>query len=200
MTARRAAIATVDTDTANSFELGAEAVLVSRAKSGDKSAFRTLYQQNVDVVFWYLRRRLSYHEAEDATAEVFCSAWRKLADFEYRGIPFRGWLLAIARNLVRNAARRHSVFTFTSVEPRGIESGSEPGADIQALANTGREAVVASLQLVDERFRSILTMRFLEELTVKETADRSQCSEENVRVRTFRGLQQLRSIARSEFD
>ena len=52
----------------------------------------------------YCSRRLGVQEANDAAAEVFLVAWRKIDQVPI-GADARMWLYGVARNVVRNASR-----------------------------------------------------------------------------------------------
>jgi RNA polymerase sigma-70 factor (ECF subfamily) len=80
-----------------------EAALVAAARA-DPRAFAALYRRHVDPVYRFCYRRLGGSEAaEDATAQVFAKALAGLAGF--RGGSFRGWLFAIAHNVVADEYR-----------------------------------------------------------------------------------------------
>ena len=70
----------------------AERPLVEAARSGDRDAFRRLYQQDVGVVVRYVAARVPSAEVEDVTAEVFVRAWARMPQYEWRGLRFRSWL------------------------------------------------------------------------------------------------------------
>ena len=74
--------------------------LVERAAAGDRDAFETLYELNVQPVFAFLRSRAPRELAEDLTAETFCRAYQHIGRYEWRGAPYRAWLRRIARNLL----------------------------------------------------------------------------------------------------
>jgi len=181
-------------------ETEAERSLIEAAKSGSTSAFHRLYERNANVVFSYLDSRVGFHDAEDATAEVFCTAWRKLPDYEWRGTPFRGWLLTIAKNLIRGQARRDSVISVQVTRSGSLEVGIEDAAETKALQRNDSEIILTALGTMSPNGKAILTLRFLEELSVQESAERIGCSEENVRVRTFRALKELRALTAGEIE
>jgi len=134
--------------------------LVARVQSGDQAAFGQLYDRHFDRVFNYLRIALrDYHAAEDTTQQVFLRALAKISDYEIRpDLPFRAWLLGIARYESLNHIRKHSwvdVITPAEINKRidrevsefdrgllGVMSNSElrgflarmPAAQLQVLA------------------------------------------------------------------
>lgn len=76
---------------------------VARAQR-DPAAFEPLYDRYLDQIYAFCYRRLGSREpAEDATSQVFVRAIAALPGFQ--AISFRGWLFAIARNVVADARR-----------------------------------------------------------------------------------------------
>src|SRR5215212_11471351 len=82
--------------------------LVGWAQRGQRDAFGLLYDRHFSSVYGYCYRRLGEREAaQDAAAETFRKALTALPS--YRPQAFRGWLFAIARHVVADAARqRHA--------------------------------------------------------------------------------------------
>src|SRR5215211_6311400 len=80
--------------------------LVGWAQRGQREAFGLLYDRHFSSVYGYCYRRLGEREAaQDAAAETFRKALAALPS--YRPQAFRGWLFAIARHVVVDAARQH---------------------------------------------------------------------------------------------
>lgn len=169
---------------------------VAAAKAGDRGAFRALYLRNVSDIFRYIARRVpTREEAEDLTAETFCRAWAGLGGYEWRGVPFGAWLSRIAQNLLASRGRRAQVARVvgeirereaTETFEDDLVSGLEAAPLREALAElTGQQ-------------RQVVECRFLEDLTVAETATVVGCSEGAVRALTFRALQTIRQAYGSD--
>jgi len=101
--------------------------LVALVQSGDQSVFADLYNRHYDRVFSYLRIALSdYHAAEDTTQQVFVRALEKISQYEIRpGLPFRAWLLGIARYESLNHLRKRSWIGVISPEEIDRRIGAE---------------------------------------------------------------------------
>jgi RNA polymerase sigma-70 factor (ECF subfamily) len=89
---------------------GGDDPLVSRAQSGDFSAFEGLYHAHLNRIYAICMRMTGNPtRAEELTQETFVRAWQRLGQFRGEG-GFGGWLRRLAINVVlgdsRAAARR----------------------------------------------------------------------------------------------
>ena len=67
------------------------------AAQRDPSRFAELYELNFARVYGYVVRRVGDRDtAQDLTSDVFHKALASIQGFEWRGVPFAGWLLRIA--------------------------------------------------------------------------------------------------------
>jgi RNA polymerase sigma-70 factor (ECF subfamily) len=172
----------------------AEATLVTRASAGDVAAFRALYEQHVGVVVGFLHRRVAPSDVEDLAAETFCRAFEQMPRYEWRGVPFRAWLLRIAFNLVVGRARRKSS---TEVITADLPPVASAAAEDAAVRRVEAQELLAALARLPEPQRHVLELRFLEDLSVGETAAVIGSSEEAVRASTYRALRTLRAEMRA---
>jgi RNA polymerase sigma factor (sigma-70 family) len=66
--------------------------------------FESLFRSHHQTVLSYCRRRLAPSDAEDAAADVFAVAWRRLGDIP-EGEGAKAWLLAVAYKTIGNHRR-----------------------------------------------------------------------------------------------
>jgi|SRR5580704_2245550 RNA polymerase sigma-70 factor (ECF subfamily) len=166
-----------------------ERLLVEAAQK-DPTRFGELYEIHFEQVYAYIARRVSSREiAEDLTSEVFHKALANLQRFEWRGVPFVGWLLRIASNAIVDQAKRSSKEVADLEDPEEI---AEVGAS--ALEETiHRARLFCLVDNLPEDQRRVVTMRFAEEKSIREIADEIGRSEGAVKQLQFRGLQNLRA-------
>ncbi|WP_242658231.1 sigma-70 family RNA polymerase sigma factor [Klenkia brasiliensis] len=154
---------------------GAEQVavwtLVERAQAGEAEAFGELYDRYADMVFRYLYHRVPDRQtAEDFTSETFVRALRRIDSLSFQGRDVGAWLVTIARNIVRDHVKssrfRLEVATADMRDADRATDGPED-AVLQGLTNEQLMACVA--QLGDEQ-RECIALRFLQGLSVAETA------------------------------
>lgn len=83
------------------------ALLIRETASGDRTAFRRLYEKSSSKLFGTLLRILKREDlAEDVLQEVYVLIWERAATYSAeRGRPM-SWMIAIARNKAIDLLRR----------------------------------------------------------------------------------------------
>jgi RNA polymerase sigma factor (sigma-70 family) len=171
-----------------------EAALVERARGGDAVAYGALVRAHQDIAYRVAcLAGGSPNEAEEAAQEGFVKAWRALPRFR-TGAPFRPWLLAIVANEARNrrrAAGRRAGLALRAAE-QAARDPAGPSPEALVLSSARRDALLAALGELYERDRSVLTCRYLLDLSEEETAAALGCRRGTVKSRTSRALARLR--------
>ena len=160
-----------------------QATLVRAARSGDRVAFGTLYQQYGRLVHGILLAYVSYQEAEDLMQDVFVKALERLRELR-EPEAFRAWLLAIARRIATD-------------HQRGKMPTAEPAQPLAAAKNARPDdeafAVLDTIQRLPECYRETLILRLVEGMTGPEIAERTGLTADSVRVNLCRGMKLLRA-------
>ncbi|NJM05180.1 sigma-70 family RNA polymerase sigma factor, partial [Candidatus Gracilibacteria bacterium] len=145
-----------------------------------------LYELHAPAIFRYAYRRLGDPEqAEDIRAEVFLRMIEGIERYEERGSSIEAWLYRIAHDRIIDQRRR--------VQPLPLEEwghvceGPEENIDQHAL----QEEVQQSLQSLTERQRTVIAMRFWQDLSIREIAQQLKQSEGAVKLLQHRGMKQL---------
>jgi RNA polymerase sigma-70 factor (ECF subfamily) len=147
-----------------------DAELVARACEGDEAAFEQLVLRHQRYVFNLAYRVLGdYAEAEDMTQEAFVRVWRGLSGFRGQA-QFTTWLYRIVHNLCLNrlpGLRRELLQT----EPLE-EVLADPGLSPTDLFDTQERLALLHAQLdrLPEKYRLVLTLRYLQHLSYAEVA------------------------------
>lgn len=110
--------------------------------------FDRLFESNYDAIFRYCVRRLGPSDAEDAAADVFAVAWRRLEDMP-EGDATKAWLFGVAHRVVgsqyRSRQRRYGLSArlqqTTTREPNTIPVGEFDDllAALDQLSTTDQE-------------------------------------------------------------
>jgi RNA polymerase sigma-70 factor, ECF subfamily len=173
--------------------------LVRKAQEGDASAFGGLYDRYVDVVFRYVLVRVGDRTlAEDVTSETFLRAFRRIASISYQGRDVGAWFVTIARNIVldhvKSSRFRLEVATADPDDGRSTESGPENQVLTQL---THRELLRCVAQLGDDQ-RECIVLRFLQGLSVSETANVMRRNEGAVKALQHRAVRRLAQLLPAE--
>jgi RNA polymerase sigma-70 factor, ECF subfamily len=169
--------------------------LVRRAQNGDAEGFGQLYDRYVDVVFRYLYHRVGDRAtAEDFTSETFVRALRRIDSLTFQGRDVGAWLVTIARNIVldhvKSSRYRLEVATADMRDADRATDGPEE-AVLQRLTNAELMAGIA--QLSDEQ-RECLVLRFLQGLSVAETAAAMGKKDGAIKALQHRAVRRLASL------
>lgn len=169
--------------------------LVELARAGDKEAFGLLYDHYQASVYRFLYYRTrSQTLAEDLTSETFFRALRSMNGFRWQGKDFGAWLMTIARNLTMDhykAGRTRLELTTEDMSPHDDTTEGPEGAVIAGLTN---EVLLKALTELPVEQRECLIMRFLQGLSIAETAkalDRSDGAVKQLQLRGVRNLAKL---------
>ena len=128
-----------------------------------------LYERHYDEVLAFCARRVGRTEADEAAADVFAVAWRRLDEIEWETV--RPWLFGIARRVVasrwRSAGRqRRLVGRVSSLAPIPRELPEE-----QVVRRAEDEEVLNIVRGLRSADREVLLLAAWEELTAQEIAD-----------------------------
>ena len=169
--------------------------LVELARSGDKEAFGQLYDHYQPSVYRFLYYRVgSTTLAEDLTAETFFRALRSMHSFRWQGKDFGAWLMTIARNLTTDhfkAGRTRLEMTTEDMSPHDDATEGPENAVIAGLTN---EALLKALTELPTEQRECLIMRFLQGLSIAETALALHRSDGAVKQLQLRGVRNLAKL------
>ena len=152
-----------------------DAELVAASKAGDQDAFAQLVLRHQRRIFNLVFRMLQqYEEANEVTQETFFAAWQGLPSF--RGdARFSTWLYRIAYNccLKQLEQRKRDSALQTAIQAEQIlqeESCDERAAE--ELETYERQALVREhLSLLPTKYRVVLILRHLQEMTYEEMAE-----------------------------
>lgn len=168
--------------------------LIIRAKGGEAEAFGLLYDEYLPKIYRFVLLKTGHREeAEDLTHQVFLQAWKSLNSYNDQGYPFSSWLYRIARNLTVDYYRRFKLnVSFEEAEIFGAESQRDLAADF----DLSRESVklTSAIQKLKDNEQAVIIMRFVDELSIKETAAAIDKSEGAVKLIQHRAIQKLKKL------
>lgn len=169
--------------------------LVELARGGDAEAFGMLYDHYHTSVFRFLYYRVgSTALAEDLTSETFFRALRSMSSFRWQGKDFGAWLMTIARNLTTDHYKSGKTRLEMATEDMTPHDSATEGPETAVLASLTNEALLTALRQLPDEQRDCLIMRFLQGLSIAETAEilgRSTGAVKQLQLRAVRNLAKL---------
>jgi RNA polymerase sigma-70 factor (ECF subfamily) len=173
-----------------------ERVLVLHAQLGNRAAFHELVMLYQERLTYYVQRLVQdWHQARDILQQVWLDVFRTLGKLQSPN-AFRVWLYRIAHDHVVTYIRRQRVDSGAR-ELLAVDAiETEHWNDLDLLENT--ELVHFALNKLSLIHREIMTLRFLEEMDVKEIARVMKCSEGTAKSRLHYAKNAMRRIIGEE--
>lgn len=167
---------------------------LKRAKDGEAEAFGHLYDYYHAQIYRFVFLRVgSRQAAEDLTHEVFVSAWKNIDSYQERGYPFSSWLYRIARNAIIDHYRtRREETDIEAIDPAHFAEEAELEARVDNALQLAE--IHKRLSQLGEDYQEVIILRFIEELSVRETAKAMDKSESAVKVAQHRALAKLKKL------
>lgn len=185
--------------------------LVRALRRRDEDAFTDMVRKYQHRVFNIIYRILGdREETEEVAQEVFVAVFKHIDGF--RGdSKFSTWLFRIATNRAKNrikylARRNHKKHQDiddtpeSSIESNPVGSGSDPRPDQKALGHELEDIVQEGLQDLGEKYRTILVLRDIENLSYQDIAEVLEVAEGTVKSRLYRARAKLKNYVGSRYD
>ena len=180
----------------------ANTISLEALKAGDREAFARLVDETSAHIYRVAVQILGDdQDAEDVLQETYIKAFRALPEFEGRS-SLTTWLYRIAVNealmLVRK--RKPQAISVEENPPFDAEGESE-GMEIvdfcclpegELLSSESRRFLDQAVRNLPQNLRVVFVMRDLEGLSIIETAETLNLSENNVKTRLLRARMRLR--------
>jgi RNA polymerase sigma-70 factor, ECF subfamily len=168
--------------------------LVLAARTGDRDAFRTLFERYhrraYALAFGVLRHQ---DDALDVVQDAFIKAHKYLDKFEGNS-SFYTWLYRIVMNLAIDHLRKHRRVKPVELDEARLEEAADVGLLPRILGgNPGRslldkeirKRIDEALDELSDNHRAVLVMRELEGLSYEEMAQTMSCSKGTIMSRLF---------------
>ena len=175
--------------------------LIRQILSGDESAFSTLvnkHRKGVHALIW--RKVGDFQHAEEITQDVFIQVYKKLGTLKDPKC-FAGWLYVIANRLSLNWIQRRKPVMQSLEDTSAVEIEESSYAHyVEELRETETtehrsEVVKELLEKLPESERTVVTLHYLGEMTVKEIGNFLGVSVNTIKSRLRRGRERLQETA-----
>jgi RNA polymerase sigma-70 factor (ECF subfamily) len=174
--------------------------LMKRAAEGDRDAFAALYRRHQSSIYRFARLMTgSSQMAEDVVQDVFLALMRRASAYDAARASLTSYLYGSARHHTRRRLLRDRLFV--AVDGRALDAreltdaGEVAGALVRACELRELRAAILTLPA---RYREVIVLCDLQDVTYVETAAAVGCAVGTVRSRLHRARQLLaRKMRRS---
>jgi len=177
--------------------------ILAAMRCGEEKPLRTFYDEHFPEVYRFVLCRVDerHADAEEIVEETFYQAFRDMAAYDPSRSSPRAWLMGIARHRLMDFRRRAAVAP-TPIKDEDVmlalsrlEDKLLPESHL-ARSET-RMLIEQTLSELTEEYEKILRWRFVEELAVKEIAERLGISFKAAEAKLFRARQEFCRLFRA---
>ena len=171
------------------------------AQASASIALQRIYDAHAAQIYRFIYHKVGNREdAEDLTAQVFIKATQSL-DSKQDEQSQLAWLYQVARTTIADHWRLYYKGSVVSLDAMQEEHGNQEfledptfAAPVPEQDDPAVHKVRAILGQLPENYRQVLTYRFLQGYSLKETAAAMNITEGNVKVLQYRALQKAGSL------
>lgn len=158
----------------------------------NKQILTNAYEKYGDAIFRYCFFRISDREkALDFVSETFIRMWQYLLNGN-EIVNTKTFLYTCARHIIIDEYRKKKTISLDYMNELGIELSVK--IDESVYSDYDINHVMKCVQDLPENYSSILTMRYVDDLSIKEIAKVTDETENVISVRIHRGLHKLREM------
>jgi RNA polymerase sigma-70 factor (ECF subfamily) len=176
--------------------------LIARVQAGQADAFYELVRPYERAVFLSaLSLTRNDADAEEVAQEAMLKAFKYIGGFR-REAKFSTWLIQIAINEAKMKIRKNRRHLYDSIEESQMSDDGEyipkDFADWREIPSEAlerkelRDALASALNSLPEKYRTVMMLRDVQQLSIAETAQVLGISEANVKTRLSRARLQTR--------
>ncbi|MCX6296699.1 MAG: sigma-70 family RNA polymerase sigma factor [Bacteroidetes bacterium] len=175
-------------------------------EKGDQKAYAELMGRYRDSVYFMLLKMVNNKDdADDLTIEAFGKAFKRLSQYT-PNYAFSTWLFKIASNNCIDFIRKKKMTTFSIDRTFENDEGGEMSMDIKAEGLNPEESMVRKqkvkhmrdvVEKLKPRYRVLVEMRYFDELSYEEIAEKLDLPLGTVKAQLFRAREFLANILKN---
>ena len=177
--------------------------IVNLALGGDQGAYAKLMSRYKDSIYFMLLKMVhNEDDADDLTIEAFGKAFSNLLKYT-PDYAFSTWLYKIAVNNCIDFIRKKKIETLSLHGSMENEKGESYQFDIQSTNPDPEELYVKEqrnkivrdlIEKINPKYRALIELRFFDELSYEEIAEKTQLPLGTVKAQLFRAKNLLYQI------
>lgn len=167
-----------------------------RRAAAEAVDWELVYKELLPKVFHFFCYQVGDADvAEDLTATTFERAWSGRKRFRHQLGAFSSWLFGIARNVAVDYIRsNHSTVPIENLAPQSVQESLESGIE----RKSDFEKLYVLLERLDERERTLISLKYGAGFTNREISKLTELSESNVGTILHRVVSRLREQWKEE--
>ncbi|MCH8332126.1 MAG: sigma-70 family RNA polymerase sigma factor [Bacteroidetes bacterium] len=179
--------------------------LVQAALRDDQQSYAELMSRYKDSIFFMILKMVhNRDDADDLTIEAFGKAFANLEKYS-PDFAFSTWLFKIAMNNCIDFIRKKKLETMSIDEPVSTDKGDEFSFDLKAPSLDPEETYIKEqrkllmhtvLDKINPKYKHLIQLRYFEELSYEEIADKLELPLGTVKAQLFRAKELLFNILR----
>ncbi|MBI4994647.1 sigma-70 family RNA polymerase sigma factor [Candidatus Peregrinibacteria bacterium] len=155
----------------------------------DEAEFSRLYEIYLPKIFGFVARRINNREeAEDLVSNIFLKVVENIKNFNPAKSSFKTWIYTIATNMMIDYFRTVARKKTCCIENAESMADQTQNPAEGALNAEQREKVFSAIRSLPERHQKVLLLRYCSDLSIVETAEALNVTENNVSVIIHRAL------------
>lgn len=170
--------------------------LVALVQKGNNNQFGVLVERYEEKLLRYGRKFLARHEdIQDIVQDVFVSSYQNIQNFDTTQ-RFSPWIYRIAHNAFVNRLKKNTYNPLVLIDFDTMISHPvyEDPAPLEREQKEMRVMIDKALEELQPKYREVLILHFLEDMSYKEISDILQIPSGTVGIRLKRAKQALKTV------
>lgn len=171
---------------------------VKRATEGDQDAYKQLMDKYQKPLYFHVLKMVRNHEqVEDLVQEAFMKAFNNLNSYN-TNYAFSTWLYRITTNHTIDYLRKKKLKTTSINDPvktrdgeMEIQISDDAETDRSIIRKERKEIIHNAINDLPKKYRRVIEMRHLQELSYQEIADQLDLPLGTVKAHIFRAREML---------
>ncbi len=158
-----------------------------------RQAFLEAYDKHSDAIFKHCYFRLFNRErAKEIMQDTFMRAWEQMK----KGteiLNVKAFLYRIATNLIIDDTRKKKMGSLDQLQEQGFNPSVADDRE-NIMNRMEGQRLKEIIQHIDEKYSSVILLRYVNDLSIKEIAEQLGVTENVVSVRIHRGLKEVKKL------
>ena len=173
-------------------------IFMNEKNNKTEKVFMESYEEFSDAIFRYALFQTSNREtALDIAQDTFIKTWQYLEKGE-EVENIKAFLYRVAKNLIIDHRRKKKSSSLDQILEAGVDFTEEENVLREKEDEFDKEKdkikVLKTIEKIDEKYKEIILMRYVEEMSIKEIGDILDKSQNHISVMIHRGVEKLKKI------